>query len=193
MRNPQSRQKYTWKNVSYIFWRPPLLKRWGGYNPNLKLQKWSNSLTARVKAFCQHDVLCWADQVLPDRIGPGAQESANKNSLGGGNSNIFYFHSYLVKMNPFWLIFFRWVVQPPTSSTCLEIGFFSKSLKYIYENQDIGVVGGYVFSTRGSLWNLLPWGHTTRHHKFVDEELALFGWVVHFHDPCVPRYTRNCS
>ena len=24
-------------------------------------------------------------------------------------SNIFYFHHYLRKMNPFWLIFFRWV------------------------------------------------------------------------------------
>ena len=29
--------------------------------------------------------------------------------LGGVNSNMFYFHPYLGKMNPFWLIFFRWV------------------------------------------------------------------------------------
>ena len=34
--------------------------------------------------------------------------------LDGGNSNIFYFHPYLGKMNPFWLIFFQMgLVQPP--------------------------------------------------------------------------------
>ena len=31
--------------------------------------------------------------------------------LGGGNSNIFYVHPQLGKMNPFWLIFFKWVVS----------------------------------------------------------------------------------
>ncbi len=41
--------------------------------------------------------------------------------LGGGNSNIFYFHPYLGKMNPFWLRFFRWVVQPPTSYSMMVI------------------------------------------------------------------------
>ena len=30
-------------------------------------------------------------------------------NLGGDNSNILYFHHYLGKMNPIWLIFFRWV------------------------------------------------------------------------------------
>ena len=29
--------------------------------------------------------------------------------LDGGISNIFYFHPYLGKMNPFWLIFFKGV------------------------------------------------------------------------------------
>ena len=32
---------------------------------------------------------------------------------GGGNSNIFYFHPESWGNDPFWLIFFRWVVQPP--------------------------------------------------------------------------------
>ena len=29
--------------------------------------------------------------------------------------NMFYFHPYVGRRFPFWLIFFRWVVQPPTS------------------------------------------------------------------------------
>ena len=34
--------------------------------------------------------------------------------LGGGNSNIVYFHLYLGKIPILTIIFFKWVVQPPT-------------------------------------------------------------------------------
>ena len=36
-------------------------------------------------------------------------------SLGGGNSNIFYFHPYLGKMNPFWRAYFSNGLKPPPS------------------------------------------------------------------------------
>ena len=38
----------------------------------------------------------------------------NHKLLGGGNSNIFYFHPYLGKWSNLTSIFFKWVVQPPT-------------------------------------------------------------------------------
>ena len=34
--------------------------------------------------------------------------------LGGGNSNIFYVHSYFGKMNPFWRSYFWNGLKPPT-------------------------------------------------------------------------------
>ena len=38
------------------------------------------------------------------------QEGADPRELGGGNSNIFYVHPYLGKMNPIWrAYFFKWV------------------------------------------------------------------------------------
>ena len=37
--------------------------------------------------------------------------------LGGGNSNIFYFHPYLGKMNPFWQAYFSDGLKPPTSES----------------------------------------------------------------------------
>ena len=37
-------------------------------------------------------------------------------SLGGGNSNIFYVHPYLGKMNPFWRSYFSNGLKPPTRS-----------------------------------------------------------------------------
>ena len=42
--------------------------------------------------------------------------------LGGGNSNIFYFHPYLVKIPILTIIFFRWVVEPPPTLVCREKG-----------------------------------------------------------------------
>ena len=41
--------------------------------------------------------------------------------LGGRNSNIFNFHTYFGGNDPIWLIFFRWVVQRPSS---LSICFY---------------------------------------------------------------------
>ena len=34
--------------------------------------------------------------------------------LGGGNSNIFGFFTLIWGNHPFWLIFFKWVLKPPT-------------------------------------------------------------------------------
>ena len=38
-------------------------------------------------------------------------------NLGGGNSNIFYFHPYLGKMNPFWRAYFSNGLKPPTRNS----------------------------------------------------------------------------
>ena len=46
------------------------------------------------------------------------QSTKRKQKLGGGNSNIFYVHPYLGKMNPFGLIFFRWVGSTTNQKRC---------------------------------------------------------------------------
>ena len=38
-----------------------------------------------------------------------------ENDFGGGNSNIFYVHPYLRKISILTNVFFKWVVQPPSS------------------------------------------------------------------------------
>ena len=51
---------------------------------------------------------------------------SGNNRLGGGNSNIFYFHPQkLGKMNPFWRIFFKWV----ETTNQIGVGNFSVHLQ----------------------------------------------------------------
>ena len=44
---------------------------------------------------------------LDEDLGENEGMYFHKKLLGGGNSNIFYVHPYLGKMNPFWLIFLQ--------------------------------------------------------------------------------------
>ena len=53
-------------------------------------------------------------EIMYTRFQPGdwtfvEKEKQLEPNLGGDNSNILNFHHYLGKMNPIWLIFFRWV------------------------------------------------------------------------------------
>ena len=41
-------------------------------------------------------------------------ENIGDGNLGGGFKYMFYFHLYLGKISNLTIIFFRWVVQPPT-------------------------------------------------------------------------------
>ena len=71
-----------------------------------------------------------------------AREKKTSHSfLGGGNSNIFHFHPYLGKMNPFWRAYFsNGLVQPPTRFPFQKIpskfgmDFFYDSMGFRSEN-----------------------------------------------------------
>ena len=48
------------------------------------------------------------------------------NVLGGGFKDFWTFHLYLGKMNPFWLIFFRWVGSTTNQCFFLRFHFLSR-------------------------------------------------------------------
>ena len=84
------------------------MTRLGGLNPTLRCCATFSHCTA-----CQNTGKSWHCSLKSD---------AWKTSLSFSDKTrwwqlkyFFIFHPYLGKMNTFWLIFFNWVVQPPTS------------------------------------------------------------------------------
>ena len=103
---------------------------WGEIDPNENFQGCRFCPLDIPKQFCHRmGTFRWTPKY---RVKPGALSAAEKfraksttqkfhkfqchsDKLGGGNSNISYFHPYLGKWSKFTSIFFKWVVQPPTS------------------------------------------------------------------------------
>ena len=93
--------------------------------------------------------------------------------LGGGNSNIFYFHPEHWGNDPFWLIFFRWVETTNSFSN----DPFSHSLKK--KREVLNLIGRTLWSLRWSeqVWEMekvytLENSHGSRWHL----SRAFFSW-----------------